>query len=145
MAKSKYRGKYPTRICSTWGTTTKGVYGCTTNAGVTYFFSTAAMLRAGYTVSASQLMGMCATTLPFLHTSVALATAHHAVQWALLQFTQQMAQGRRCHALGASHAPECERHLHQRQAAQHYANASQLRETYTQAQQHYTHMQGLLG
>lgn len=76
---NKYRGKYPNQIASVWGTSTDRVYACETKAGARYFFSTRAMMAAGYKVSAGQLLGLDATALGFLLTSIAEAAAQ---QWA---------------------------------------------------------------
>lgn len=69
--RNTYRGKYPNRIVSVWGTTTKGVYACETNSKQRFFFTTREMIAADYKVSASQILKMDCAALDFLTTSIA--------------------------------------------------------------------------
>lgn len=148
MAKSKYRGKYPTRIKAVSSTTTDGVYWVQTNDGTSYFVSVAACLNAGYTISISQLVGLYASTLGhILHSSVALAAAHHDAQkwlrarWGHLQHAKRM---RHCATSTSNYYSHAQRLAHKQVQYSSTAHARLAHNAYMAAQAHYVHMQALL-
>jgi hypothetical protein len=51
-----YEGKYPNRIASVWGTYYRGVCGCRTNGGASFYYCTKDVIAKGFKVSHSQIL-----------------------------------------------------------------------------------------